>query len=47
MTAINILLAVVALFLLLGIVGERDRERNRNITAAFVAVVALIAFLNR
>ena len=47
MTAINILLALVSLFLLLGIVGEKDKDRNRNITAAFIAVVVMIIALNR
>lgn len=44
--ALNILLAVVAAVLLLGVVSERDKDKNRNITIAFVAVVALIIALN-
>lgn len=46
MTAINILLGVVAAVLLLGVIAEKDKERNRNITLAFVAVVLLIIAAN-
>lgn len=46
MTALNIILAVVAAFLLLGVLGERDKAKNTNITIAFVAVVILIIALN-
>jgi hypothetical protein len=47
MTAINTLLGVAALVLLLGVVGEKDKAKQFNITLAFVSVVALIAVLNR
>ena len=46
MIALNILLAVVAAVLLLGILGEKDKAKHQNITIAFVAVVALIMVLN-
>lgn len=46
MIALNILLAVVAAILLLGVLGERDKAKHQNITIAFVAVVALIIALN-
>ena len=46
MITINILLAVVAAVLLLGVIGERDKERHLNITFAFMAVVALIIAVN-
>lgn len=46
MIALNILLAVVAAILLLGVLGERDKTRHMNITLAFVAVVVLIIALN-
>ena len=46
MIAINILLAVVAAVLLLGVLGEKDKSRHRNITIAFAAVVLLIIALN-
>ena len=46
MTAINILLGVAAAVLLLGVIAEKDKERNRNITLAFVAVVLLIIAAN-
>lgn len=46
MIALNILLAVVAAFLLLGVIAEKDKAKNRNITIAFMAVVLLIIALN-
>ena len=46
MIAINILLAVVAAVLLLGVIAEKDKDKNKNITLAFMAVVALIIALN-
>ena len=50
MTAINIVLGIVAAVLLLFVVGETkppmSKERHQNITLAFVAVVALIIALN-
>ena len=46
MTAINILLGVVAAVLLLGVIAEKDKVRNHNITLAFVAVVLLIIAAN-
>lgn len=46
MIAINILLAVVAAVLLLGVIAEKDKDKNKNITTAFVAVVLLIIALN-
>ena len=46
MTIINIILAVVAAVLLLGVIAEKDKDRNQNITIAFVAVVLLIIAFN-
>lgn len=46
MIALNILLAVVAAVLLLGVLGEKDKAKHQNITIAFVAVLALIIALN-
>lgn len=50
MTALNILLGIVAFVLLLFVVGETkppmSKERHQNITLAFVAVIALIIALN-
>lgn len=46
MIAFNIMLAVVAAVLLLGVIAEKDKDKSRNITTAFVAVVALIIALN-
>lgn len=47
MCAINIILAIVALILLLGVVGEKDKQKNTNLTVAFVAGAVLIMVLNR
>lgn len=46
MIALNILLAVVAAVLLLGVICEKDKARNTNITIAFGAVVLLIIAAN-
>lgn len=46
MTAINILLGLVAAVLLLGVIGEKNPAKNQNITISFVATVALIIALN-
>lgn len=46
MTALNILLGVVAAVLLLGVLGEKDNKRHRSIVIAFVAVIALIICMN-
>lgn len=46
MIALNILLAVVAAVLLLGVLGERDKAKHLDITLCFVSVVALIIALN-
>ena len=46
MIAINILLGVVAAILLLGVIAEKDKVRNHNITLAFAAVALLIIAAN-
>lgn len=50
MTFVNFLLGFVAAVLLLFVVGKTDppmsKEHHRNVTIAFVAVVALIIALN-
>lgn len=38
----TVFLAIIALFLLWGMVGDRDRENRRNYTLAFIACVAAI-----
>jgi hypothetical protein len=43
---LNGLLALVAAVLLLGVIGEKDKDKNKNITSAFWAVVVLIIALN-
>lgn len=46
MIVINILLALVAAILLIGVLGEKDKERHRNITIAFVAVLLFTLCMN-
>lgn len=44
--ALKIMLGLVAAVLLLGVIGEKDKDKNQNLTIAFVAVVALIITIN-
>lgn len=46
MTSLNILLGVVAAVLLIGVIGEQDKNKSMHITIAFVAVVLLIMCAN-
>ena len=46
MITLNILMAVVAAVLLLGVLGEKDSKRHESITIAFVAVIVLIICAN-
>ena len=46
MSGINILLGVVGGLLLLGVIGETDPKKQKNITLAFVAVMAVIIAAN-
>lgn len=46
MILINILLGLAAAVLFVGVIGEQDKEKNRNITMAFVAVVLFIITAN-
>lgn len=46
LTILNILLGFAAALLLLGVIGEKDTEKQRNVTTAFVVVVLLIVCLN-
>lgn len=46
MIALNALLGFIAAVLLLGVVAEKDKDKNQNITTAFVAVVVLIIAAN-
>lgn len=46
MIAINILLALADAVLLLGVIGEKDREKHRNITIAFTAVLLFALCIN-
>lgn len=46
MIALNILLGIVAGILLLGVIAEKDKEKNKNLTIAFVGVLAFIIAVN-
>lgn len=43
---LNILLGLIAFVLFLGTVGEKDGDRQKNITLAFVAALAAIVLIN-
>lgn len=45
-TMLNIVLGLAAGVLFLGVMGEKDNQRHRSITIAFVAVIALIICAN-
>ena len=42
----NIVLAVIAVVLFMGVVGEKDKDKNRNLTQAFIATMAAIILVN-
>ncbi len=44
--ALNIILALAAAILFIGVCGERDTKKNTNITIAFVVVIMLIISFN-
>ena len=46
MLGVNFILGIVAAVLLLGVIGEKDTGKQKNITLAFAAVVALIVATN-
>lgn len=46
MIAINIMLALATAVLLLGVVGEKDKEKHRNITIAFTTVLLFTLCIN-
>lgn len=46
MIAVNILLASAAAVLFIGVMGEQNTEKQKNITIAFVAVLAVIIAAN-
>lgn len=43
---INILLTLAAAILLIGVIGEEDKERHKNITTAFITVMLFILCIN-
>ena len=46
MIFVNILLGIVAGILFIGVVGEKDKEKHKNITTAFVATLLFTLALN-
>lgn len=42
----NILLGLIAFVLFMGVVGEKDAERHKKITMAFIATLAAIVLTN-
>ena len=46
MTIINILLGIIAGVLLVGVIGEEDPYKHKNIVFAFVTVLLFIAAAN-
>lgn len=45
-TMLNIVLGLAAGVLFIGVMGEKDNQRHRSITIAFVAVIVLIICAN-
>ena len=43
---LNVLLGLVAAVLLVGVIGEKDDKKQRNLTLAFMALTALIICMN-
>lgn len=43
----NVLLGIAAAILLIGVIAEQDKQKEKNITIAFVAVCVLIFALNK
>ena len=46
MIALNVVLGIVAACLLIGVIGETMPSKQKNLTIAFVAVLAFIVALN-
>lgn len=44
--AINIILALAAVILFIGVCGERDDTKQTNLTFCFVVVITLIVMFN-
>ena len=45
-TMMNIMLAIFAVVLFMGVCGEKDTDKQKNITKAFVADLAAIVLIN-
>ena len=43
---LNVLLGFVAAVLLIGVIGEKDEKKQRNVTLAFAVMVLLIICMN-
>lgn len=46
MVVLNVLLGFAAAVLLIGVIGEKDERKQRNLTWAFMAVDLMIICLN-
>lgn len=46
MIGLNIIMGIAAAVLLIGVLGEKEKEKQQNITIAFVGVLALIITAN-
>lgn len=46
MAAINIIILIAAAIMLCGVIGERDPQRQCNISVCFVALIALLISVN-
>lgn len=42
----NVLLGIAAGVLFLGVIGEKDKEKHRDVTLCFVATLATIVLIN-
>ncbi len=47
MIFVNVLLGIAAAVLLIGVIGEKDKQKSKEITIAFAIVCALIFALNK
>lgn len=45
-TMMNIMLAVFAVVLFVGVIGEKDTAKHKNITMGFVTTLAAIVLIN-
>lgn len=46
MIFVNVVAGIAAGILLIGVIGEKNEQKGKNLTMAFVAICALIVALN-